>query len=278
MPELSDLLHRPIAELRARYLNASATVPAGLLEGLELDSRRAARELARLIRRRRAENRSEGQRLRNLLKFESELYELGHLFIAGVDEAGMAPLAGPVVAAAVVLPRGYKLKGLDDSKKILDPEKREELAGRVRADAIAWATGRAEVEEIDQVNIYHAGLLAMRRAVEALTQVPHFILVDARRIPQCTIPQRGIIHGDALSMSIAAASVVAKTTRDAVMVELDRQYPGYELSAHKGYPTPRHCVLLKQLGATVIHRRSFGPVREVLGLVPLQAELFSPQR
>ena len=172
MPELSDLLHRPIAELRARYLNASATVPAGLLEGLELDSRRAARELARLIRSRRAENRSEGQRLRNLLKFESELYELGHLFIAGVDEAGMAPLAGPVVAAAVVLPRGYKLKGLDDSKKILDPEKREELAGRVRADAIAWATGRAEVEEIDQVNIYHAGLLTMRRAVEALPAPP----------------------------------------------------------------------------------------------------------
>jgi ribonuclease HII len=190
----------------------------------------------------------------------------------------MAPLAGPVVAAAVILPRRYKLRGLDDSKKILDPERREELASHIRKNAICWAGGRAEVDEIDRLNIYHAGLIAMQRAVEGLSQKPDYLLVDARTIPQCSTRQRGIIHGDALSASIAAASIIAKTTRDAYMIEQDRIYTGYGFALHKGYPTPEHCRLLKELGAVPIHRRSFARVRQVLGLDPVQQELFPAER
>jgi len=274
MSSLEKLLEKSVPELKHRFLELERPVPAGLLEALEGDPRHGAQELARKIREKRQKNRAEGQRLRNLLKFEVELWAQGHLHIAGVDEAGMAPLAGPVVAGAVILPQGYKLRGLDDSKKIIDEHKREELARQIKQDALCWATGRAEVEEIDTLNIYHAGLLAMRRAFEALSLKPDYVLVDARTIPECTVPQRGIIHGDALSLSIAAASIIAKTTRDALMVEFDRTYPGYALAEHKGYPTPKHCALLKALGATPIHRRSFNRVREVLGLLPVQEELF----
>jgi ribonuclease HII len=156
----------------------------------------------------------------------------------------------------------------------LDERKREVLAQQVKRDAICWAIGRAEVEEIDAVNIYHAGLLAMKRAVCSLQTAPEFVLVDARKIPQCPAPQRGIVHGDALSASIAAASIVAKTTRDACMLELDRLYAGYGFAAHKGYPTPEHCRRLEELGAAPVHRRSFARVRAVLGLDPVQGELF----
>lgn len=178
----------------------------------------------------------------------------------------MAPLAGPVVAGAVILRREYKLKGLDDSKKILDERKRAELAASIKRDAVAWASGLASPEEIDRINIYHAGLLAMRRAVEALTTAPDYVLVDARTIPGCACPQRGIVRGDALSASIAAASLIAKTTRDGIMRALDGQYPGYGFARHKGYPTPEHCRTIEVLGVLPIHRRSFAPVRHALGL------------
>jgi ribonuclease HII len=273
---LETLLALPLASLRVRFLERGRPVPSGLLEALQLDPRAGARALGEAIAERRAANRAEGQRLRHLLRFETELWAAGHVHIAGVDEAGMAPLAGPVVAAAVVLPRSYKLRGLDDSKKVLDPERRCELAHAVKRDAVVWGVGRAEVEEVDRLNIYHAGLLAMRRAVEALALVPDFVLVDARRIPHCPAPQRGIIHGDALSASIAAASMIAKTTRDAWMAEYDAQYPGYGFAVHKGYPTPQHEAALRTLGACPLHRRSFAPVREALGLEPEQASLFGP--
>jgi len=256
------------------FVQRRRPVPKGLLEALETDSRQGAHQLAKRIRGRYRSNRSEGQRLHNLLRFEIELWADGFGLVAGVDEAGMAPLAGPVVAGAVVLPQHYKLRGLNDSKKILDPEKRDELAAQIKQDALCWSVGIAEVEEIDTINIYHAGLLAMQRAVHGLTTEPNFILVDARKIPNCTIPQRGIIRGDALSASIAAASIIAKTTRDAHMLDLDRIYAGYGLASHKGYPTPEHCRALKTLGALPIHRRSFARVREALGLDPIQTELF----
>ncbi len=274
MPELDALLAQSVSELRSRYLERERPVPAGLLEALEQGTRHGARALSRALRGRSRKNRSEGQRLRNLLRFEIELWTQGHAHVAGVDEAGMSPLAGPVVAAAVVLPRDYKLRGLDDSKKVLDPAKRERLAEHVKRDALAWGVGRAEVEEIDRINIYHAGLLAMRRAVEALGLLPTFVLVDARRIPGCPAPQRGIVHGDALSASIAAASMIAKTTRDRLMRELDAAYPGYDFAVHKGYPTSRHEQLLRERGACAIHRRSFAPVRQALGLDPVQVDLF----
>jgi ribonuclease HII len=273
---LEILLALPLASLRVRFLERGRPVPGGLLEALKVDPRAGARALAEAIDERRSANRAEGQRLRHLLRFETELWAAGHVHIAGVDEAGMAPLAGPVVAAAVVLPRSYKLKGLDDSKKVLDPERRCQLAEAVKRDAVVWGVGRAEVEEVDQLNIYHAGLLAMRRAVEALALIPDFVLVDARRIPHCPAPQRGIIHGDALSASIAAASMIAKTTRDALMAEYDMQYPGYGFAVHKGYPTPQHEEALRTLGACPLHRRSFAPVREALGLEPEQTSLFGP--
>jgi len=275
MPSLEEMLTWSVSELRERFLGAGRAVPGDLLEALECDPRRGARELARLIRGRRRDNRAEGQRLRTMLRFEAELYEQGFILIAGVDEAGMAPLAGPVVAGAVILKKGYRLRGLDDSKKILDERKREELARAIKEDAVAWAFGRAEVEEIDTINIYHAGLLAMHRAVEALAKRPQYLLVDARTVPRCAIPQRGIIKGDALSLSIAAASIIAKTTRDRLMNELEAVYPGYGFASHKGYPTPHHCEALQRLGATPIHRRSFAPVRIALGLEPVQGDLFA---
>lgn len=276
MPRLEELLQAPLSELTARFLERNQPVPRGFLEALEADSRQGARSLASKIRARKEKNRSEGQRLRHLLRFEVELWTQGMERVAGVDEAGMAPLAGPVVAAAAILPKNYRLKGLDDSKKILDEERREELAVAIKRDALAWAVGMAEVEEIDRINIYHAGLQAMRRAVQGLAQTPEYALVDARTIPECPCPQKGIIHGDALSLSIAAASILAKTTRDRLMAELDARYPGYGLAAHKGYPTPQHFQAIKEKGVLPIHRRSFGPVREALGLVPVQAELFPP--
>lgn len=274
MPSLEQLLTKPIPELRKRFVERERPVPKGLLEALDIDTRQGAQQLAKRIRERYRSNRSEGQRLHTMLRFEIDLWSQGYSLVAGVDEAGMAPLAGPVVAGAVILPRNYKLRGLNDSKKILDPDMRDELAAQIKRDAVCWAFGFAEVEEIDQINIYHAGLLAMRRAFEGLSCVPDFVLVDARKIPHCPSPQRGIIRGDALSASIAAASIIAKTTRDAHMLEMDRLYAGYGFASHKGYPTPEHCRALKQLGALPIHRRSFGRVREVLGLDPVQTELF----
>ncbi len=274
MTSLDKLLAQSIPELRERFVDRARPVPKGLVEALETDKRQGAHQLAKQIRGRWRKNRAEGQRLHNLLRFEIELWEQGFRFIAGVDEAGMAPLAGPVVAAAVILPRNYKLRQLNDSKQILDESLRAELAKHIKNDAVVWSVGRAEVGEIDTLNIYHAGLLAMQRAVNGLSSCPDFVLVDARRIPHCSAPQRGIIKGDTLSASIAAASIIAKTTRDALMREFDSIHPGYNFATHKGYPTPEHCRLLKELGAAPIHRRSFARVRQVLGLDPIQDELF----
>ncbi len=273
MSQIEELLRQSVSELKVRFYDAGEPLPSGLLAALESDPRQGARQLAARLRARQQENRAEGQRLRHLLKFETELWAQGFAQIAGVDEAGVGPLAGPVVAGAAILPRDYKLRALDDSKK-LDEATREQLAEQLKTDAVAWAIGIADVAEIDQLNIYHAGLLAMRRAVEALSTTPDFVLVDARTIPDCAVPQRGIVKGDALSASIAAASLLAKTARDALMLELDRQFPGYGLAGHKCYPTPQHFAALRKLGATPIHRRSFRPVREALGLAPAQATLF----
>jgi ribonuclease HII len=272
--EPSELLLLSLADLRERFLDQDAAVPEGLLEALSADSRGGARQLARLIERRRQRNRAEGQRLRNLLRFETELWGRGLARVAGVDEAGVGPLAGPVVAGACVLPSDFRAVGIDDSKK-LDAAERDRLEQEIRRGATACAIGVAEVEEIDRLNIYHASLLAMRRAVEGLPIRPDYLLVDARTVPDTSIPQRGIIKGDSLSMSIAAASILAKTFRDRRMAELAAAHPGYGFEVHKGYGTPEHSAALKRLGACAIHRRSFAPVRQALGLAPAQGELFS---
>jgi ribonuclease HII len=272
--EIINLHNLSIKELKQRFWDADSLTSGKILLALELDPRSGARQLAIAIRKHHLAFLHEEQRLENLLRFETELWAQGFHQIAGVDEAGMAPLAGPVVAAAVILAQGYKLKGLDDSKKILNACKREDLAKRIKEEALAWSVGKTEVEEIDRINIYRAGLLAMSRAVSGLQIQPDYLLVDARKIPNISYPQKGIIHGDALSLSIAAASIIAKTTRDRHMMELDSIYPGYGLASHKGYPTPEHLAALKTKGPLPIHRKTFAPVRECLGQDPVQGILF----
>jgi ribonuclease HII len=268
-----DLAEMSVTELRERFVVKGRPLSVACEEALAADPRAGARAVHEAIVRRRYENRAEGQRLRHLLEYERALWDAGILHVGGVDEAGMAPLAGPVVAAAVILPREFRPRGIDDSKQI-DAAERERLCVEIKAEAICWAVGVAEVEEIDAINIYRAGLLAMRRAVEGLATRPGHLLVDARKIPECDIPQRGIIHGDALSLTIAAASIVAKTTRDARMEVLDAEHPGYGFARHKGYPTAEHFAALRDRGACAIHRRSFAPIREALGLDPVQQDLF----
>jgi ribonuclease HII len=270
-----DLAALSVAELRARFVDAGRPLPEECEAALEADPRAGAREVLRLVRKRRADNRSEGQRLRHLLRFETELWEQGVVQVAGVDEAGMAPLAGPIVAGTCLLPRDYRPRGIDDSKQ-LDARARERLAEDIRRNAICWSVSRAEVFEIDGINVYRAGLLALMRAVRGLSTRPDHVLVDARKLPELGIPHTPIIHGDALSLTIAAASILAKTARDALMAELDLAHPGYGFARHKGYPTAEHFDALQRLGACSIHRRSFQPVREALGLDPVQVDLFPP--
>jgi ribonuclease HII len=257
-----------IDELRRRYVVENRPLEASVEQALRADSRAGARTLLALIEKRRFENRSEGQRLRKMLRFETHLWDSGRHAVVGVDEAGMSPLAGPVAAAAVVLKPGTRIVGIDDSKK-LDSASREELAKEIKEKAAGWNVAFVEVEEIDTINIYWAGLLAMQRAVQGLRSTPQHLLIDAKRLKEVAIPQQAIIKGDAKSASIAAASILAKVTRDAVMRTLDTRHPGYGFADHKGYPVRAHYAALSRLGACAAHRRSFGPVRKVLGLPPL---------
>jgi len=184
-------------------------------------------------------------------------------FIAGVDEAGRGPLAGPVLAAAVILGPRTAIVGLDDSKR-LSARRRVELDRTIRATALAWALGRAEVHEIDRLNILQASLLAMRRAVIALSIVPEQVLVDGNRCPELAVPALAVVGGDRSVAAISAASVLAKVARDQELLVLDQQYPGYGFAKHKGYPTAEHIEALGRLGPTSAHRRSFAPVRRIL--------------
>jgi ribonuclease HII len=257
-----------LAELRIRYVERARPLPAAIETLLSLDPRPGARALLEAIARRRRDNRAEGQRLRTMLRHETALWSSGLTRIAGVDEAGMSPLAGPVAAAAVILAPGTRILDVDDSKR-LSAEERERLAPIIKQAAVAWAVAFAEVEEIDEINIYWAGLLAMRRAIEALSPAPEHLLIDGRRLKAVALPQDRIVGGDAKSLSIAAASILAKTARDARMAALDRQFPGYGFAQHKGYPVRAHIRALEHLGACPVHRRSFAPVRVCLGLPPL---------
>lgn len=183
--------------------------------------------------------------------------------IAGVDEAGRGPLAGPVLAAAVILDPKKPILGLADSK-LLTARKREELYQIITQQALAFAIGRAEVLEIEQINILQASLLAMQRAVNALTVSPERVLVDGLHCPKLPYPVHAIIKGDQIVGAISAASIIAKVTRDREMIELDARYPGYGFAVHKGYPTKGHLAALKKLGVCPIHRQLFAPVRRVI--------------
>lgn len=199
---------------------------------------------------------------RDLLAYEKKLYKKNITLIAGVDEVGRGPLVGPVVAAAVILPKNYKLEGLDDSKKLTE-KKREKLFPIIMNDAIAVGIGECSAKEIDEINIYEASRKAMMRAIDNLNVKPEHILVDA--MPLFTdIPHDAIIHGDALSLSIAAASVIAKVTRDKMMIELDEKYPMYGFKKHKGYPTKLHLENLHKYGPLENYRFTYGPVRDLI--------------
>ncbi len=185
--------------------------------------------------------------------------------VAGVDEVGRGPLCGAVVTAAVILDPARPIVGLNDSKKLTEV-RREQLFDEICEKALSWCIARAEVEEIDQLNILHATMLAMQRAVAGLHITPKLALIDGNRCPVLAVPSAAVVKGDSKVPAIAAASILAKVSRDREMQALDRQYPGYGIAGHKGYPTPVHLAALQRLGPTPIHRRSFGPVRKLLEL------------
>ena len=200
---------------------------------------------------------------KNLLSYEQELYEKGIKLIAGTDEVGRGPLVGPVVAAAVILPENYYLEGLDDSKKLTE-KKREKYYDIIYKDAISIGIGIVDAKTIDEINILEASRLAMKKAIEDLKIKPEYILSDAMKLDNQSIPYKDIIHGDALSESIAAASVIAKVTRDRMMYDLDKAHPEYGFAKHKGYPTKLHLENIKKYGVLDNYRFSYKPVKEIL--------------
>ena len=209
------------------------------------------------------------KRLRCTLRYEKKAWESGARLVAGVDEVGRGSLFGCVVAAAVILDPGYRVRGLRDSKLLLK-DRREVLAERIREHAIAWSVAAVDAARIDQINIYHASKAAMREAVMKLAPAADYLLVDALKL-DWEVPQQAIIHGDALSASIAAASILAKVERDRMMCEWDAVFPAYGLAAHKGYSTPKHLAALRELGPTPLHRQSFAPVWQN----PIPQEVFA---
>ena len=232
-----------------------------LLTELEQDSRSGVIQAIAKRKRKIQKRLDEDERLEGMLAYEKECYARGMELIAGVDEVGRGPLAGPVVAAAVILPKGCKIPGLNDSKKI-PKSKHKEIYEAVLQNAIAIGIGIKDNQVIDQVNIYEATKLAMMEAIGQLEPQPQHLLIDAMKL-DLPIPQTSIIKGDANSLSIAAASIVAKVTRDQMMEEFDKEYPGYDFAKNAGYGTAKHLAGLDQLGVTPIHRRSFEPVKSM---------------
>ena len=232
-----------------------------LLTELEQDSRSGVIQAIAKRKREIQKRLDEDERLEAMLAYEKECYARGMELIAGVDEVGRGPLAGPVVAAAVILPKACKIPGLNDSKKI-PKSKHKEIYEAVLQNAIAIGIGVKDNHVIDQVNIYEATKLAMMEAIGQLDPQPQHLLIDAMKL-DLPIPQTSIIKGDANSLSIAAASIVAKVTRDQMMEEFDREYPGYDFAQNAGYGTAKHLAGLDKLGVTPIHRRSFEPVKSI---------------
>lgn len=205
----------------------------------------------------------EVQRINQLLQIENELHQQGFKLVAGIDEAGRGPLAGPVMASACILPNSFNLPGLDDSKKLTE-KKREYLAHKIKEQAVAFSLGSATSKEIDLLNILKATKLAMKRALENLYVTPDFVLVDGRDSLNIMLAQRTVIGGDGLCAGIAAASILAKVARDELMCEMNEIYPEYGFDQHKGYGTRLHLEAIKRFGPCQIHRQSFSPIREII--------------
>jgi len=253
-----------LKELQEKYADPGALVSAQALRKLQRDPRTGARKLYRTLLKRFEEQKHERLRLDAMLHFERLLWQAGIVHIAGVDEVCVGPLAGPVVAAAVIFPRDTEIKGIDDSKA-LDEDTRRRLDQEIRKKAAAVALGIIGVEEIDRLNIYHAGLRAMQVALANLQIVPQHVLVDSRTIPGVSQPQNSFDKGDGINFSIASASIVAKVHRDRLMTELAAAYPGHGFANHKGYATREHQDAIRELGPSPIHRRSFDFIREICG-------------
>lgn len=255
---------RPLATLRKAFAAAVSDEDLQvLLKELDADARAGAQQLADRGRRLLVTRAGERERMARLLALRDELVAGGVRGVVGIDEVGVGPLAGPVVAAAVVLPTNVILEGLDDSKRV-PRARRERLAAEISEFAIGIGIGEVSPEEIDQRNIYHASLEAMRRAVASLsrvTEVGH-LLVDARTVPGVDVPQTSIIKGDSKDASIAAASIVAKVHRDRLMMKLGARYPAYGFDRHMGYGTAEHLAALETHGPCPVHRRSFAPVEK----------------
>jgi ribonuclease HII len=252
-----------LKEIQDKYA-AGTTVSPAILRKLQRDPRAGARRLYKVLAKRYDEQKKERNRLDAMLHFERLLWKAGIHHIAGVDEVGMGPLAGPVVAAAVIFPPGTEIAGVDDSKA-LDEQTRVRLDEEIRQKASAIHVSIVEVEEIDRINIYHAGIRAMQLALSGLPVTPQHILVDSRSVPGFAQPQNSFDKGDGINFSIASASIVAKVFRDRLMTELDSKYPGYGFAGHKGYATPEHQRAIRELGPCPIHRRSFDYIRELCG-------------
>lgn len=227
-----------------------------IIIALSEDNREGVQRLYKQYCKRLVLEEKEKARLEKMLQYERNARDNGHNFIAGVDEAGRGPLAGCVVAAAVILPGDTVIMGVDDSKK-LSSTKRQQLYYEITQKALSWSTGMASVEEIDRLNILQASLLAMNRAIKGLAQNPDFVLVDAVTIPGVLVPQQSVIKGDSLSLSIAAASIIAKVTRDKMMEQLDGEYPQYGFGNHKGYGTREHIEAICRFGPCPLHRKTF---------------------
>ncbi|WP_035098248.1 ribonuclease HII [Anoxybacillus tepidamans] len=233
-----------------------------LLQEMALDERKSVQKLVARWHKQKEAMEKERYQWEQMLEYERRIYGQGISYIAGVDEVGRGPLAGPVVAAAVILPKDFYLPGLNDSKK-LSEAKREQLFEHIQANAVAIGIGIVSAREIDELNIYQATKKAMVQAIQSLVCKPEYLLIDAMELP-LDIPQRSIIKGDATSVSIAASSVVAKVTRDRMMKELGAKYPQYGFEKHMGYGTEQHLQAIRTYGVIEEHRRSFGPVKEAL--------------
>ncbi len=254
------MLPESLTVAQVRDFLAGGNADEGFVELCKGDQRQGVRSLIAVYLRQSDRRAAEDARLEKLFCFEEELWQQGYTNLAGIDEAGRGPLAGPVVAGAVILPGKLKLPGLNDSKLV--PEaRRTELAREIRQKSFAWSIGVASVKEIDELNILVATKLAMARAVEGLGVKPGYLLVDAVKLSNVNIPYKAVINGDALSASIAAASILAKVYRDNLMNRLHLDYPYYNFAANKGYPTAEHARALGLYGPCAAHRTSFAPVR-----------------
>lgn len=254
--EIKGFVNMGVAEIKKYIDELEPQLQVNVIDELLLDKRSGVKKIGEALIRKQEALEKERQRLINMMKYENGLYSKGLNYIAGVDEAGRGPLAGPVSAAAVILPRDCFIEGLNDSKKV-SPKRREELYDEIIDKAIAYNVSIISNEVIDSINILNATKVAMKSAIEALEVVPEFVLVDAVKIPDIQIEQEGIIKGDALSVSIAAASILAKVTRDRLMLEYDKEYPQYGFAMHKGYGTKEHIEAIREYGPSTIHRRSF---------------------